>query len=75
MLLSASTPHKILTSDFQLLLNPVKQTDDSENGLDCIAGLLVRFRLVEKAYSEEIDEDTEGYLIHISYPIASKHSP
>jgi hypothetical protein len=64
-----------LTSAFQLLLNPVKQTDDSEKGLDCIAGLLVQFRLVEKAYGEEIEENTEGYLIHISYSIASKHSP
>jgi hypothetical protein len=68
VLLSASTPHKILTSAFQLLLNPVKQTDDAEKGLDCIAGLLVLFKLVEKAYSKEIEEDTEGYFIYI-YPI------
>jgi hypothetical protein len=53
------------------LINPVKQTDDVEKGLDCIAGLLVQFRLVEKAYSEEIEEDTEGYLIHIFYSVIS----
>ena len=53
----------ILTSIFQLLLNPVKQTDDAEEGLNYIADLLVRYRLVEEAYSEEIKENTKGYFI------------
>jgi hypothetical protein len=35
-LLYLSTLHKILTPAFQLLLNPVKQTDDAEKGLNCI---------------------------------------
>ena len=48
-------------SAFQLLLNPVKQTDDAEEGLNYIADLLVRYRLVEEAYSEEIKKNTKGY--------------
>jgi hypothetical protein len=31
-------------------LNPVRQTDDAEEGLNYIADLLVRYRLVEEAY-------------------------
>jgi hypothetical protein len=54
---------EILTSAFQLLLNPVKQADDTEDGLNYIAGLLVRYRLVEEAYSEEIEKNTKGYFI------------
>jgi hypothetical protein len=52
---------EILTFAFQLLLNPVKQTNDKE-GLNNIADLLVRYRLVEEAYSEEI-EDTKRYFV------------
>jgi hypothetical protein len=52
---------EILTSAFELLLNPVKQTDDAEEGLNYIADLLVRYRLVEEAYSEEIEKNTKGY--------------
>ena len=51
----------MLTSAFQLLLNPVKQTDDAEEGLNYIADLLVRYRLVEEAYSEEIKKNTKRY--------------
>ena len=50
-------------SAFQLLLNPVKQTDDAEEGLNYITGLLVRYRLVEEAYSEEIEKNTKGYFV------------
>jgi hypothetical protein len=45
------------------LLNPVRQTDDAEEGLNYIAGLLVRYRLVEEAYSEEIEKNTKGYFV------------
>ena len=54
----------MLTSAFQLLLNPVKQTDDAEEGLNYIADLLVRYRLVEEAYGEEIEKNTKGYFVH-----------
>ena len=51
----------VLTFAFQLL---VKQTNDKEglNDLDNIAYLLVRYRLVEEAYSKEI-QGTKGYFV------------
>jgi hypothetical protein len=66
-LLYLSTLHRFLTPAFKLLLNPVKQTDDADKGLNCITDVLVRFKLVEEAYSEEIDENTKGYFFLILF--------
>jgi hypothetical protein len=55
------------------LLNLIKQTDDAEKGLKYIADLLVQFKLVEKTYSEEIN-DTEEYS-HFLYRISVIFKP